>query len=319
MIPELVHRELDSIQLNPPRRTLRGPSQDILPVRGWFTGILNANGQETREDIYVVSDLHKPLLGRPAISALGLLKRVQAIEWCIGANNPEDLFPKLFQGLGKTQGEYKIKLKEGATPFSLTTPRRVAIPLMKPVKAELDRMQELGVITPIQDPTEWCAGMVVVPKPDGKVRICVDLTKLNENVCRELHPLPIVEQTLAQISGAQIFSKLDANLGFWQVPLSRESALLTSFITPFGRYYFNRLPFGITSAPEHFQRRMTAMLGNMEGTVCLMDDILGYRKTKEEHDRRLYMVLDRLQASGITLNKKKCVFGKTEVKFLATL
>ena len=101
---------------------------------------------------------------------------------------------------------------------------------MKPVKAELDRMQELGVITPIQDPTEWCAGMVVVPKPDGKVRICVDLTKLNENVCWELHPLPIVEQTLAQISGAQIFSKLDANLGFWQVPLSRESALLTSFI-----------------------------------------------------------------------------------------
>ena len=175
------------------------------------------------------------------------------------------------------------------------------------------------MITPIQDPTEWCAGMVVVPKPDGKVRICVDLTKLNENICRELHPLPIVEQTLAQISGAQIFSKLDANSGFWQVPLSRESALLTSFITPFGRYYFNRLPFGITSAPEHFQRRMTAMLGNMEGTVCLMDDILVYGKTKEEHDQRLYTVLDRLQASGITLNKKKCVFGKTEVKFLGQI
>ena len=81
-------------------------------------------------------------------------------------------------------------------------------------------MKQLGVIEKIEEPTEWCAGLVVVPKQSGKVRICVDLTKLNENVCRERHPLPAVEQVLAQLSGATVFSILDANSGFWQIPLS---------------------------------------------------------------------------------------------------
>ena len=102
-------------------------------------------------------------------------------------------------------------------------------------------MEQLGVIEKIEEPTEWCAGLVVVPKQSGKVRICVDLTKLNENVCRERHPLPAVEEVLAQLSGATVFSILDANSGFWQIPLSEESARLTTFISPFGRFCFRRL------------------------------------------------------------------------------
>ena len=80
------------------------------------------------------------------------------------------------------------------------------------------------MIARVDQPTLWCAGMVVVPKQNGKVRICVDLTKLNESVRRERHPLPAVEQTLAQLAGAQVFSKLDANSGFWQIPLSAKSS-----------------------------------------------------------------------------------------------
>ena len=211
------------------------------------------------------------MLGLPAIESLKLIARVGDIE---GERSVEQLFPQLFTGLGKIEQEYTIKLREGAKPFSLNTPRGVSIPLMQQVRNELDRMERLGVISRVEDPTEWCAGMVVVPKANGQVRICVDLTKLNENVCRERHQLPAVEQTLAQIAGAQVFTKLDAKSGFWQIPLSEESALLTSFITPYGRYYFNRLPFGITSAPEHFQRRMSTILKGIEGVVCLMDDIL---------------------------------------------
>ena len=89
--------------------------------------------------------------------------------------------------------------------------------------------------------------MVVVPKPDGNVRICVDLTKLNESVCCEQH-LPAVKQTLAQLAGTQVFTKLDTNLGFWQIPLSTDSSLLTTFLTPFGRLCFNCLPSG---SPQH--------------------------------------------------------------------
>jgi len=98
--------------------------------------------------------------------------------------------------------------------------------------------------------------MVVVPKPTGAVRICVDLKPLNQNVTREIHPMPKVDVALAQLNGAKVFSKLDTNSGFWQVPLAKESRLLTTFITPHERFCFNKLPFRITNAPEHFQRCM---------------------------------------------------------------
>jgi len=96
--------------------------------------------------------------------------------------------------------------------------------------------------------------MVVVPKDSGAVRICMDLKSLNESILREVHSMPKVDTTLAQLSGARLFSKLDANSGFWQIPLSEESKLLTTFITPFRRFCFNKLPFGISSAPDVFQR-----------------------------------------------------------------
>ena len=102
-------------------------------------------------------------------------------------------------------------------------------------------MESLKVISPIDGPSQWCAGMVVVPKPSGKVRICVDMKPLNENIMREFHPLPAVDETLAQLSGATVLMKLDANSGFWQIPLAQESHPFTTFITPFGRYQFNFL------------------------------------------------------------------------------
>ena len=140
--------------------------------------------------------------------------------------------------------------------------------------------------------------MVVVPKKTGEVHICVDLKPLNANVLREVHPLPAVDETLAQLTGAAIFSKLDANSGFWQIPLSAASRPLTTFIMPFGRYCFNKLPFGITSAPEHFQKRMSAILEGLEGALCLMDNVLVFGKTKAEHDKRLFAVLQQIRKAG---------------------
>ena len=279
--------------------------------------VLKRGSQEVQQEIFVVKNLRRHLLGRPAVEALGLAVRVGAI--FDGETNPVQLFPQMFQGLGKLEGEYEIKLKPDSKPFAISVPRRVAVPLMGKVRAELERMEQLGVIAKVEVPTEWCAGMVVVPKPDGNVRICVDLTKLNQSVCRERHILPAVEQTLAQLAGAQVFTKLDANSGFWQIPLSADSALLTTFLTPFGRYCFHRLPFGITSAPEHFQRRMSALLEGIEGVVCMMDDILVYGKNQEEHDERLLKVLQRLEVAGLTLNRQKCEFSQVLVKFLGQM
>lgn len=181
-------------------------------------------------------------------------------------------------------------------------------------------MEELGVISKAEQPTDWCAGMVPVPKPDDtEVRICVDLTKLNNSVKRERHLLPSVEHSLGQLEGAKIFSKFYANSGFWQIPLSEESALLTTFITPYRRYCFNRLCFGISSAPEHFQKRMSQLLEGLDGVVCQMDDILVHAETQAQHDTRLLAVLKRLEQAGVTLKSGKCEFAQTSVKFLGQI
>lgn len=93
-------------------------------------------------------------------------------------------------------------------------------------------MKEVGVITPVTQPTAWCAPMVVVLKPSGALRICVDYTELNKSVLREWYPIPAVEHTLGMLRGAALFSKIDATSGFWQIPMTERSKLIATFITP---------------------------------------------------------------------------------------
>ncbi len=309
------------ISLNSPDRHLSGVGEYKLKVCGQFTTELKWEEKSVQQKVYVVEDseIMVPLLGRPAIEALEILTKDARLDMVSSADQKEiyrKAYPHLFTGLGNTQRTYKIELKPDATPFALSTPRRIALPLTKLVREELNRMVDLGVISPITEPTEWCAGMVVIPKSDNRVRICVDLTKLNETVRRENHPLPSIEETLGQLAGAKYFTKLDANSGFYQVPLAKESSRLTTFITPFGRYCFNRLPFGISSAPEVFQRQMTQILDEVPSVPCQIDDILVSGKTREEHDARLKLVLEKISAAGVTLNLSKCEFAKTTIKFL---
>ena len=158
--------------------------------------------------------------------------------------------------------------------------------------------------------------MVVIPKGNDKVRICVDLKPLNESVMHEIHPLPTVDTTLALLSGAKVFSKLDHNSGFWQVSLPRESRMLTTFLTPWGRYVFNKLPFGINSAPEHFQRKLSSLLAGVSGVQVHIDDILVHSPTKEVHDQHLHQVLQLLQKEGLMLKSAKCKFHQSHIRFL---
>ena len=113
-----------------------------------------------------------------------------------------------------------------------------------------------------------------------------------------------------------MFSKLDANSGFWQIPLDLESRLLTTFLTPFGRYCFNKLPFGICSAPELFQR---CILCGLPGIICHIDDILIYGRDQNEHDIRLRGALETIKNAGLTLNHNKCMFNQCSISFLGHL
>ena len=177
-------------------------------------------------------------------------------------------------------------------------------------------MESMGIIKKITEPSEWCTGIAIVPKSTGAVRICGDLKLLNTSVLREPHPIPMVDETLAQLSGATFLVKSNTNSGFWQIPLPEESQPYATFISPFGQYCFQKLPFGISSAPELFQRRISCLLDGLKGVLWHMDDALIHGLTQQEHDQRLTATLQQLESVGVTLNMSKCKFGVDHVKFL---
>jgi hypothetical protein len=252
IIPKALYdSDFAHIPLRPAIRILRGPDNKSLHCLGYFMATFSRAGLVLQEkEVYVLAQ-GAALLSRGASQDLKVITFVGNVNAC----NVAKEFPGLFSGLGKMPEPYKIRLGENAQPYAVSYPRRVPLPLMPKVKVELERLEKLGVIRPVSKPTEWCAPIVVVPKSSEQVRICVDLSKLNMAVKRERLMLPSVDHTLGQLAGAAIFSKLDANCGFHQIALEDESQLLTTFITPFERYAYQRLPFGINSGQSTFKSK----------------------------------------------------------------
>lgn len=146
--------------------------------------------------------------------------------------------------------------------------------------------------------------MVTVVKPN-KLRICIDPKDLNKAIKREHFPLKTVEEVVSEMPNAKVFSVLDANHGFWQIQLDEESSKLCTFNTPFGRYCFKRLPFGVSSAPEVFQKCTAQRLEDLDGVVNIMDDILVWGENVEQHDVRLRQLLERIRSNNLKLNSRK--------------
>ena len=226
VISQSDYRRAGSPSLDASTKRLLGANDNVLQTLGKFNG--RQGGAVVDEDIYIISGQRRSLLSRRAGETLNLVKLV-AVDSVETADYYKDKNPTLFGGFGrKYGGDYSIQLREDAVPFALSTPQRVSIPLMGAVKRELQGMEDLQVIRRVDTPTDWCAGIVVVTnagvvassiesaeKETNKVRICVDLTKLNESVMREKHDLPSVDQTRGRLAGAKVFTKLDANSGFW--------------------------------------------------------------------------------------------------------
>ena len=280
VLPASIYDSLEpSVKLEPTNKVLLGPCNYKLNCIGKFQAKPTANQKCINNEFYVVKCLERSLLSRYASQSLNLINKVGAISSEEYKKNIVNQYPDLFKGLGEREGEYKINLVENSTPFALTTPRKVSLPLLSKTKQEIGRMLEMGVIKRVDEPTDWCAPMVVVPKPSGEVRICVDLTKLNANIKREVHPLPSVDCTLRKVGNSKIFSEIDENSAFLQRKLSDESKLLTTFITLWGRYCVQRLPYGICTGSEQFQKVMEEKLKGLEGVECQIDDVLVHGET----------------------------------------
>ena len=294
-------------------KKLYGPGHTKLKCLGYISSQVQSGDEIVSEDIYIVENQVTPLLSRKACERLNLISVNQNKCYVEAVNVDEGLF----RGLGQLQTEHSITLKDNARPFALNVPRPIPFPLRKAADEALDEMIKNQVIVKVDEPTAWVAPMVVVPKPGhSKVRICTDFTELNKFIMREIHPMSTVESSLASLGQGRVFSKIDANSGFWQIPLSEESSKLTTFLTHKGRFKYLRLPQGLSSAPEIFQAEMSRILLGIPGVVIHMDDVLVYGQNQSEHDTRLQLVLDRLLDAGMTLNKSKCEFGVDKVQFL---
>ncbi len=220
--------------------------------------------------------------------------------------------------LGKLPVEYRMKLDPEIKPV-IRPPRRIPVSMQDKVKAELERMVKMGVIKPVSEPTSWVSSFVAVKKKGKEeIRICIDPRDLNHAIQRQHYPMRTIEEVAARIPNAKFFTVLDASSGFWQIPLDYESSLKTTFNTPYGRYRFCRLPFGIKSASEVFQKAMDHLL---EGYPCevIVDDILVWGSTEAEHDENLLKVLDRIREINLKLKWDKCKFKVKEVRYVGHL
>ena len=190
------------------------------------------------------------------------------------------------------------------------------------LKSELQRLEDKGVIKKITEPTDWVSSLVVTQKANGNVRVCIDPQQLNKALKRSHYPLPVIEDVLPDLSDAKVFSKADLKDAFLQIELDEESIKLTTFQSPWGRYRWLRLPFGVSPAPEYFQMKFHQNLEGLKGVYDIADDVTIVRKgaTYEEalkdHDRNLTNFLEHCRERNIKLNKAKFEVKCREVPFI---
>ena len=258
------------------------------------------------------------LLSRATATRLGLLHvgpQVKVLNISASTNALRKQYPRVFDGVGKlTNFQQKICVDPSIKPIA-QPPRRIPFHVRKQVSAKLEELERLDVIEPVSGPTPWVSPLVVVPKSNGEVRICVDMRRVNTAVIRERYPIPTIEETLHDLNGAAVFSKLDLKWGYHQIELDEQSRELTTFTTHKGLFRYKRLMFGISAAPDIYQHTIQQVLQGLPGVKNISDDLIVFGKDQMEHDRNLHQVLTRLQERQLTLNSDKCKFNVPEITF----
>ena len=221
-----------------------------------------------------------------------------------------DECPNVFTRLGCLKQPYTIHIDSSEPPV-VHNPRQITVAFREELKKTLDDMEDKEVIKKVDQPTDWVNSFVIAEKSKtGKFRICLDPRDSNKAMKREHFQLPSIDDITTRLFGATVFSKLDANNGYWQIPLDEASQLLTTFHAKYGRYCFCRMPFG--SAQEVFQKSIAQHFDSMWwGVEVDIDDILVWGR-KKEHNRRLKAVLHKCKEINFTLDKDKCLFNKSE-------
>ncbi|CAH8614326.1 unnamed protein product [Dicrocoelium dendriticum] len=313
------------------QKVAHNASGGVLRLVGELNCKIAFQGVEKSGTCYISDRPNLNLLGLDWIEKLNLLdvplnqicNRVRASP-DPSAKSVEDMtrtlkrkFASVFQdGLGHcTKFKATLNLRPGAKPV-FKARRPVPYAAMSTVEQELDRLERAGVITAVNY-SSWAAPIVAVKKANGKVRVCADFsTGLNAALDDHQYPLPVPEDIFAKLNGGKYFAKLDLSDAYLQVDVDEVSRELLTINTHRGLFQYNRLPFGVKTAPAIFQQLMDTMLAGVSGTAAYLDDIIVMGRTPEELFNRLDEVLCCIQSYGFRIREDKCTFFTPLIKYL---
>ena len=301
------------------RLVLKTYTDEPMHIMGQLNVHVTHNMQMVPLVLVVVAGEGPSLFGRNWLKYIQLdWKRIATVH--IKSPNLEMLLQKyedLFnEELGTIQPQKAtLHVETDATP-RFFRPRPVPFAIKTAVGQELDRLEKQGVLRKVER-SDWAAPIVVVPKKDGKFRICGDYkVTINRALAVDQYPLPKPEDLFATLANGKKFTKLDLSQAYQQLLLDEASSLYVTINTHQGLYQYTRLPFGIASAPAMFQRLMDTVLQGIPGVICYIDDILITGKDEKEHLQRLEEVLQCLAKHGFRLKKPKCRFMASSVEYL---
>jgi hypothetical protein len=223
----------------------------------------------------------------------------------------------LFDG---TLGDWKtnpvsIKLKPGATPYH---GRAYPVPHvhLETLRKEVNRLERIGVLIRQPD-SEWASPTFIIPKKDGRVRVTSDLREVNKRIIRSPFPIPKIATMLQEMEGFTYATALDLNMGYYTIRLDGDAQKICTIIFPWGKYSYQRLPMGISNAPDIFQEKMSGLMQSLEYVKTYIDDILVITKDDfVDHLKKLEQVLIRLRDAGLRVNIDKSFFAEDEIEYL---
>ena len=306
--------------LLPTKKRLCTYTRESLHVKGAIAVTVHYQGQTAELELVVVAGTGPSLLGRDWLQKIKL-------DWQ-RLNQVQSATVKTLQHLLNKRAEVfkdelglveaapaKIHVDPSAQP-RFCKPRTVPYALKGRIEQELERLERAGVIEPVQF-ADWAAPIVPVVKTDGTIRICGDYkVTVNQAAQVDTYPLPRIDDLLASLGRGKSFTKLDLAHAYQQIPLDEESKKYVVINTHKGLYKYNRLPFGVSSAPSIFQRTMEGILRGIPNVCVYIDDILVTGQSEQEHLNTLEDVLTRLAEAGLRLKKAKCSFLQLSVEYL---
>ena len=317
-----------NIPLQPTSVSFRSYSDHVIKPKGKVTVSVAYKRNSMDADLFIVPSGHDALLGRMWIRGLGIslneidnhekpvLRTINVKE----VTSLEDIFNKYEHIFEERIGcvpnvKVNLQLREGVKPI-FTRERDVPFALRERVERELSTLEKQGVMTPIVS-SDWGSPLVVIPKPDGGVRLCVDYKcGVNSRLVASNYPIRRIDEVLHSLRGSKYFCKLDLYKAYLHLRVDEEGSKIQTISTHKGTFRMNRLSFGIKTAPAEFNRILGQLLNGLPKVEAYFDDIICHGSDIEECTRNLIACLERLRENDLHLNRAKCSFFKESISYL---